>query len=594
MNRNLLYCSVFYNKDYFKLLDLLLKSMTMFSNYDTFDILVMTQEEFLPLVKDLENNLNITLLTFCIPCKTIFQAACARLSIFDYPNIYQYEKLLYLDTDIIIKQDLTPIFNLDIGELLYAIESGNIQSLSFGVQFFDFATIDPNTTGINSGTLLFKHCEPVRLLFSRIRDHIDKYTKDNLPIPYCMDQPFINYHAIKDKLYNNQLLNTHVSLFEDLFKKNHEVDNYKTSSICHFSFPIGVFKHKYDRMSRFFFDILIKRNDTPQSLDIINKKYSWGKGYILFLKDKLQTQWSSDGGYSIIRPNFIEAYWNNYYHILKFNNDCTSYISIRTHPMDFYFTMGNNYKNEETSIQVINTIDDKDSTPEYDDTVTIISGLVESIHIDYLIDAYKYLKHKILSTYSDTDGKILDAFKTNGFTIVLSDPLPDEENKICLGAARQVIHIENGIKKALELGYKYVCRSRTDVFPQSHRKFLHLTRDLYKEKLTSICGVNLDALNFYLDIIVCGTIENISGLFNKKRPLSYNKNTELWFLENYCNHPIDSADDVKKYINFVANICRDNDIEIIWYRPNDNYFCTISAPFVKLINNYSIEKFAYY
>ena len=269
VNRNLVYCSVFYNKDYFKLLDLLLKSMIMFSNYDTFDILVMTQEEFLPLVKDLENNLNIKLFTFCIPCTTIFQAACARLSIFEYPNIYQYEKLLYLDTDIIIKQDINPIFNLDIGELLYAIESGNIQSLSFGVQFFDFATINPNTTGINSGTLLFKHCEPLRLLFSRIRDHIDKYTKDNLPIPYCMDQPFINYHAIKDKLYNNQLLNAHVSLYEG----NDIVNNYETSSVCHFSYPIGNFGHKYYRMSNFFFDILIKRSDTPQSLDIFSKKY---------------------------------------------------------------------------------------------------------------------------------------------------------------------------------------------------------------------------------------------------------------------------------------------------------------------------------
>jgi len=591
INRNLLYCSVFYNKDYFKLLDLLLKSMIMFSNYDTFDILIMTQTDFLPFVRDLENNLNIKLLTFCIPCTTIFEAACARLSIFDYPNIYQYEKLLYLDTDIIIKQDISPIFDLDIDELLYAIESGTIQSPSFGVQFFDFTSINPTITGINSGTLLFRHCEPVRLLFSRIKEHIDEYTKAAKVIPYCMDQPFINYHAIKDKLYNNQVLNKHISLYEG----DDIVNNYKTSSICHFSYPIGNFGHKYYRMANFFFKLLIERSDTPTSVNILNKKYSWGdQGYILFLNDTLQTPWSTNGKYDIIRPNCVEAYWNNHYHILKFNKDYTGYISIRTHPMDFYFTVGNQYIDEEAPIQVIKNIDEKDGILEYDDTVTIISGLVESIYIDYLIDAYKYIKHKILSTYSDTDSKILDIFKTNGFIVVLSDPLPDEENKICLGTARQVNHIQNGIKKALELGYKYVCRSRTDIFPQSHRKFLYLTRDLYKEKITSLCGIYLENFAYYLDIIVCGTIENISHLFNKKQSLSYNKNSELWFLENYCNHPIDSEDDVKKYINFVADISRDNDIEIIWYKPNTKYFYSTSAPFVKLIKDYSIDIFAYY
>jgi hypothetical protein len=313
----------------------------MFSNYDTFDILVMTQEEFLPIIKDLENNLNIKLLTFCIPCTTIFQAACARLSIFDYPNIYQYEKLLYLDTDIIIKQDITPIFNLDIDKLLYAIESGTIQSPSFGVQFFDFTLIDRNTTAINSGTLLFKHCEPIRLLFSRIKEHIDEYTKGGQAIPYCMDQPFINYHAIKDKLYNNQLLSAHVSLFENIFENTDTINNYKTSSICHFSYPIGNFGHKYHRMANFFFKLLIERNDTPQSVDILNKKYMWGdSGYILFLENNLETKWSTDGGYTIVRPHFVEAYWNNHYHILKFNKDCTGYISIRTHPMDFVCTSG--------------------------------------------------------------------------------------------------------------------------------------------------------------------------------------------------------------------------------------------------------------
>jgi len=337
MAKNLLYCCVLYNKDYFKLLTLLLKSMRMFSQHTAFDILIITQSEFLPIVDELEQTLNFKLFTFCIPCTTIFQAACARLSIFNYPDIHNYDKLLYLDTDIIIKQDITPIFDLTIDNLLYGIESGNIGSPSFGIQFFNFATISKSVTGINSGTLFFKKCEPVQSLFSRICNHIDLHTKAGHPIPYCMDQPFINFHAIKDKLYDNQLLNPYISLFED----NDIVTNYKTSSICHFSFPIGNFGHKYNRMSKFFLKILTEQKPILNTMNINSKKYSWRDGYITFFeKDKLITTWSQYGKYTLIQPLIIQAVWNNHYHILKMNENCTEYISIRTHPMDFDFIIG--------------------------------------------------------------------------------------------------------------------------------------------------------------------------------------------------------------------------------------------------------------
>jgi lipopolysaccharide biosynthesis glycosyltransferase len=136
--------------------------------------------------------------------------------------IEEYSKILYLDTDIIIKQDITPVLELDIDDKLYAIQSGTINSPSFGVYFFDFNTIDKNTTGINSGTLLFKNSDTMKTLFLNIREHIKEYTDAGRPVLYCMDQPFINYGAIKNNLHNNELLNPHVSLYED----NNEVTNY--------------------------------------------------------------------------------------------------------------------------------------------------------------------------------------------------------------------------------------------------------------------------------------------------------------------------------------------------------------------------------
>ena len=246
-SKNILYFCVFHNKQYFRLAALMLKSLQHFSEPRTFDILLLTSSDFQAEAEELRTILPIII--HYMPCTSIFEAACARLCIFDYPGSQKYEKILYLDTDIVIKKDLAPLFAEPLTEVLYGLESGTIASPSFGNQFFDFTKIDPATTGINSGTLLFRNCAAIRDLFTRIRVHIASYTGPN---PYTLDQPFINYHAIRDKMYNNTLLKKHVSLYE-----GETVDNYETSCICHFSFPIGNADHKYTRMENMYSNLLV-------------------------------------------------------------------------------------------------------------------------------------------------------------------------------------------------------------------------------------------------------------------------------------------------------------------------------------------------
>jgi lipopolysaccharide biosynthesis glycosyltransferase len=341
-SKNLVYCCVFYNKDYFKLLDLLLKSLRMYSSEGNFDFLVITQNQFEPLVKEIGRNLGLDLKIFCLDFSTIFQAACARLFIFDYPEIQGYEKLLYIDTDILIKAPLDPVFQILDGakDVLYGIESGTIESLNFGAQFFNFNQIDKNLTGINSGTLLFLNSIQMKSLFQRIRGHLELFTQSGNKPPYCMDQPFINFHAIKDKLYDNKALNPYVSLFEN----NDTVDNYTTSSICHFSFPIGNFGHKYNRMCDFLAKTLNKHTNSNTVYELIGQKYSWNQGYIKFMVNykghyKLETTWG-EGSFVVLNPYTLRVFWNNFYHVLKFNKQFTEYISIRTSPKDFEFSRG--------------------------------------------------------------------------------------------------------------------------------------------------------------------------------------------------------------------------------------------------------------
>lgn len=333
--QNLVYMCVFFNKDYIKLLDLLLKSLTFYCDTQPFDILIMTSHEFEWDIYKLCDTLKIRCLVYTLPLTTIFQAACARLSIFHYEYISAYKKILYLDTDIIIKADLSPIFELPMKDRLYGLGCGTISSPSFGSQFFDFSKIDGTTVGLNSGTLLFKNSLAIRDLFSRIRGHIDAFTDSKAGLPYCMDQPFINYHAIKDGLSDTSLLKPYISLYEG----NDEVDNYETSSICHFSYPIGNFAHKYERMRNFLHKILNVVSDSSLALDMYEQYYSFASGYIKLTKEFLETSWNK-GDYKILNSRTICATWDRHSHIVKFNTSYTQYKCIRTSPADFTFIDG--------------------------------------------------------------------------------------------------------------------------------------------------------------------------------------------------------------------------------------------------------------
>ena len=61
MNKNLVYFCVFYNKDYFKLLNLLLTSLKFFSTVSNFDLLIITNDNMIDNVKELEKNLQLNL-----------------------------------------------------------------------------------------------------------------------------------------------------------------------------------------------------------------------------------------------------------------------------------------------------------------------------------------------------------------------------------------------------------------------------------------------------------------------------------------------------------------------------------------------------
>jgi hypothetical protein len=329
---NLVYACVFYNEQYIRLLELLLLSLRFYSKRDSFDILVITSESFHDSILTISNKLDIHIKLHCLPCTSIFEAACARLHIFEWPEITSYNKILYLDTDILIRRDISPLFTYEINGL-YGIPSGTLKSLHFGGQFFDFSTVDSSRPGINSGTLLFNNTEPIRELFSNILQHCGEYASSGKPLPYALDQPFINYHAYMSGLTNIELLPPYISLYEDTL----HVDNADTAMVCHFSYPIGNFAHKYSRMSEFFKGLLTEKK--TGTLDLAGRRYSWGVGFLTFNTDTVQTTWGQ-GTFTVLGDTIVSVIWNRHEHILKFSGDLSEYMSIRIAPRDFDCVLG--------------------------------------------------------------------------------------------------------------------------------------------------------------------------------------------------------------------------------------------------------------
>ena len=330
---NLIYACVFYNAEYIRLLELLLLSLRIYSTCDSFHILIITSEGFTEKIKDFSMKIGLPVKIHCLPCTSIFEAACARLHIFDWPEISAYNKILYVDTDIIIRRDLSRLFMIDIDDILYGYPSGTLQSPQFGGQFFDFSHIDPTIVGVNSGTLLFKRCPAICNLFTKIRAHIDEHVSLKKPIPAVMDQPFINYHAFTTGMCNTSILKPYVSLYEDTLL----VDNAHTAMICHFSYPIGNFAHKYARMCEFFKGLLTTRGEG--TLDLVGKRYIWDKGLLTFGKESVYTTWGR-GTFTVIDSHTIRVVWNGHDHLMKFTEDLRSYISVRVAPSDFNCVVG--------------------------------------------------------------------------------------------------------------------------------------------------------------------------------------------------------------------------------------------------------------
>jgi lipopolysaccharide biosynthesis glycosyltransferase len=249
---NCIFCCVFNQEKYIDMFYLLLESIFMYGELDSnTHILIYTSTPFMNIIKQ-SHLFNDEKIKFEIndTYNNIDTACKSRLDIFNLPSITNYSKILYLDTDILVKDNINKVFEVCKEDILYVLEEGEIDCDAdhWGNPLFGDEINNYNDkSAFTSGIILFNNCEKIKDLFNKIKEDIV-----NRPYNFsCYDQPYIVYNAFKYNLYNNKILKSLVV--------NNDNNIHSDKVVHHFPGGPGVYQHKIDLMTNFLHLFACKR-----------------------------------------------------------------------------------------------------------------------------------------------------------------------------------------------------------------------------------------------------------------------------------------------------------------------------------------------
>ena len=289
---NCIFICVFNQEKYVEMFYLLLESIFIYGNLDdNTNILIYTSTQFMNMIKR-SQLFNDEKVKFEINDKynDINKACKARLDLFILSSITNYDKILYLDTDIIVKDDINKVFDVCKEDILYVVEEGNINSeydywgkTLFGHEVHNYV----DNSGFTSGILLFNNCEKMKDLFNKIN-------LDIINRPYnfaCYDQPYIIYNAFKYNLYDNKVLKSLV------VNNDNNINSDKV--IHHFPGGPGVYQNKIVAMTIFL-------NNLKNKYKLFTEKILSG-GFTLVSRERLENLYNQCSKFKYTNYSFVEC-----------------------------------------------------------------------------------------------------------------------------------------------------------------------------------------------------------------------------------------------------------------------------------------------
>ena len=198
----LLYTACFHQKQYVDIVVNMLKSFYDVNPNANIDFMVYTNTDYRAQIESQMDGRPVKFFEKNF-VKTMNQSRISKVDIFDYPEIAQYEKIVYIDADTIFLRDPTPLFEAIVEDVVYASGEGNVlyEGNYWGRSLFlknDANCADQE--GFSVSCLGFKNLPEIKKMFSKIKQafYLDMYQNKLL----FYDQPFFNVFLI-----NNQMVN---------------------------------------------------------------------------------------------------------------------------------------------------------------------------------------------------------------------------------------------------------------------------------------------------------------------------------------------------------------------------------------------------
>jgi hypothetical protein len=196
MSRLLVYFVIGGDPTYVALLKHCVQTIRYYEENNDIDILVMCDASYVPNVSSLPVKIHVT-----PPNTDATMASLRRTEIYSVPQIYEYDKILYLDCDITVAGSLHPLFDaVTQQERLYVVPESSMENHATFYYSRADRPYDSNTLqmfakeGIlpfNSGQYAFINSPRMRAHFEHITSEI-RHTYD--PQLHFVDQPFLNDH----------------------------------------------------------------------------------------------------------------------------------------------------------------------------------------------------------------------------------------------------------------------------------------------------------------------------------------------------------------------------------------------------------------
>lgn len=232
---NCIFICIFDNENYVDMFYLLLGSIQTYGNLsDDIDIVVYTSTKFMNYIKTSRHYGDYIKFELNDNYDTLDKACKARLDLFSLSSISKYEKILYLDTDIIVKDDIHKVFNVVTSDILYVLEEGRIDHGSnyWGMRLFgDEADKYEDKNAFTTGIMAFNNCKNMHFLFEKVNEMIRNPEYD----VGFLDQAHIIYNAFKYGLFDNKTLKTLAVNNDFNFKSDKVIHHFPGAPGRHYS-----------------------------------------------------------------------------------------------------------------------------------------------------------------------------------------------------------------------------------------------------------------------------------------------------------------------------------------------------------------------